>query len=253
MKVFFPSECQSLSGSVSSKCDFDAGSFVQSDFGDELLHFYQPHGGGARHPLPNDARMCNKWPAKRFRGTGFRSTVRCGIFLAPLRNITVDFFALRSRCPIVTWFVVGRSCKSIARTLWTNHCQWVGLLLVRGRCWSSRERYFRDTRVLENLLYYSETEGRSFAVCKEGIEATGGGDPVPAWFDSFCVCGDFCQCNLVGVGASGRPRIHQQPRLASSGQVVCQQQFSSPSISLMFQVQLPVLPDQNSPPKQGLQ
>lgn len=35
----------------------------------------------------------------------------------------------------------------------------------------------------------------------------GGGDPAPAWIDDgHCVCDDFCQCNLVGIDASGRSR-----------------------------------------------
>ena len=45
-----------------------------------------------------------------------------------------------------------RKAESIARTLWTNHCQWADVLVVRGRCWYSNNSYFGCNRVLEHLL-----------------------------------------------------------------------------------------------------
>ena len=51
---------------------------------------------------------------------------------------------------------------------------------------------------------------RPFVVYKEGFsddEGPGGGDPVPSWLDDrYCVRSEFCQCNLVGIAASGSPR-----------------------------------------------
>ena len=50
-------------------------------------------------------------------------------------------------------------------------------------------------------------EERPWVVYKEGNEAIGGGDLVSAWLSQFLVINDLCLCNLVGVEASGRPRI----------------------------------------------
>ena len=97
-----------------------------------------------------------------------------------------------------------RKAKSIARTIWTNHCGWASVLVIRGRCWCSQKNWFRSNCVLENLLWRWCEVGRPFMVYKEGNGETGGGDPVPAWLKGiFCVGDDFCQCNLVGVGLLG--------------------------------------------------
>lgn len=102
-----------------------------------------------------------------------------------------------------------RKVKSIARTLWINYCQWADILIIRGRCWSSLNNFFRSNRVSENLLWHWQDQRRPFVVYKEGNDAIGGGDPIPGWLMScgYCACGDFCKCKLVGVEISGRPRF----------------------------------------------
>ena len=50
--------------------------------------------------------------------------------------------------------------------------------------------------------------GRPFVVYKEGNGEIGGGDPITAWLHcgAYSVSDHLCQCNLVGVDVSGRPR-----------------------------------------------
>ena len=119
------------------------------------------------------------------------------------------------------WFSVGsvsfhsfawptcdvKTAKSIASTIWTTHCGWANSLVVRGRCWFPHKDYFKSNRVFENLLWRWCEMGRPFVVYKKGNSETGGGHPVPAWlnYNSYCVSDNFCQWNLDGVGASGRP------------------------------------------------
>ena len=102
-----------------------------------------------------------------------------------------------------------RRAKPIARAIWTNHCGWASILVVRGRRLRPHNDYFRSSRVLDNLLWRWCVMGRPFVVCKEGNDKIGGGDPVPAWLNGgvHCVSDNFCQCNFVGVDVSGKPRI----------------------------------------------
>ena len=97
-----------------------------------------------------------------------------------------------------------REAKGIVRTLFTNHCNWADVLVVRCRCFSTSKVYFRANRVLENLLWNWSKMGRPYVVYREGREVSGGGDPVPSWLSGECVHQDFCQCNLVvGVAKVG--------------------------------------------------
>ena len=91
-----------------------------------------------------------------------------------------------------------REAKGIVRTLFTNHCNWADVLVVRGRCFSTNKVCFRANRVLENLLWNWSKMGRPYVVYQEGSEISGGRDPVPPWLAGECVYRDFCQCNLVG-------------------------------------------------------
>lgn len=101
----------------------------------------------------------------------------------------------------------AKKAKSIARTLWTNRCQLADVLVVRGCCWCSSRSCFDSNRVFEDLLWHWNDMRRPWVVYKEGSESTGGGDPGPDWMnDGYCVSNYFCQCNFVGVGASGLPR-----------------------------------------------
>ena len=110
-----------------------------------------------------------------------------------LRWCTVDSVAFHS----FTWPRNAKQARSIARTLYTNHCNWADVLIVRGRCFSTNNVCFRSNRVLENLLWNWSKLGRPYVVYREGSEGTGGGDPIPTWLSQECVV-DCCQCNLVG-------------------------------------------------------
>ena len=96
-----------------------------------------------------------------------------------------------------------KEAKGIARTLFTNHCDWADVLIVRGRCFSSNKVCFRANRVLENLLWNWSTMRRPYVVYQEGNEATSVCDPVPLWFTHERVHKDLCQCPLVGPCPQG--------------------------------------------------
>ena len=42
----------------------------------------------------------------------------------------------------------AKECKSIVRALFSNHCRWADILVVRGRCFSSLPGRFSSNRVL---------------------------------------------------------------------------------------------------------
>ena len=44
-----------------------------------------------------------------------------------------------------------KEVEGIARTLFINRCNWVDVLIVRGRCFSSNKVCFRVDRALEHL------------------------------------------------------------------------------------------------------
>ena len=96
-----------------------------------------------------------------------------------------------------------KEAKGIARTLFINHCNWVDVLIVRGRCFSSNKVCFRANRVLEHLFWNWSKMRRPCVVYKEGNGGIGNGDPVPSWFTQECVHKDCCQCNLVGLRHQG--------------------------------------------------
>ena len=97
-----------------------------------------------------------------------------------------------------------------------NHCHWVDLLVVRGRCSCSHKKRFRYNRAFEGLFWHWAEFVRPLVPHKEGNDDgiddvpwwlhIVDGDPVPAWLDSrHCLCNafldPFCQCNLsVGRG-----------------------------------------------------
>ena len=57
-----------------------------------------------------------------------------------------------------------KEAKGIARTLFTNHCNWVDVLIVRGRCSSSNKVWFRASMVLQNLLWNLSNMRRPYVV-----------------------------------------------------------------------------------------
>ena len=87
-----------------------------------------------------------------------------------------------------SWPRNTREAKGIARTLFTNHCKWADVLIVRGRCFSSHKACFRANRALENLLSNWSQLGRPYLVYTEGVGpclslGPGSEDPVPRWLD----------------------------------------------------------------------
>ena len=78
------------------------------------------------------------------------------------------------------WPRKAKEAKPIARTLFTNHCSWAGVLVVRGRCFCSHGSCLAASRALENLLWNWSKTRRPFLVYKEGSADTGGVDLVPA-------------------------------------------------------------------------
>ena len=86
-----------------------------------------------------------------------------------------------------SWPRNTKEATGIARTLFIYHCKWAGVLVVHGRCFGSSGACFRSNRVLDNLLWNWSKTGRPYVACTEGSVGIGGGDPVPAWFDGWCV------------------------------------------------------------------
>ena len=117
-----------------------------------------------------------------------------------LRWRSVDSVAFHS----FAWPRNVKEAKRIARTLYTNHCDWVDVLIVRGRCFCDHSACFRANRVLEHLLWKWSKMRRPYEVYREGAEEHVhsspplGADPVPGWLEHECVYNHFCKCNLVG-------------------------------------------------------
>ena len=102
------------------------------------------------------------------------------------------------------WLRNVGTAKSIVRALFSNHCNWADILIVRGRCFGLLGVCFRATRVLEDLLWIWATMGRPYLVYQEGNNTTLVCDPIPAWLIVECVYKDFCQCHIVGLRLDGR-------------------------------------------------
>ena len=91
-----------------------------------------------------------------------------------------------------------KEAKGIVVTLFINHCDWVDVLIVRGRCFSSSKLSFRADRVLESLLLNWSKMQWPCVVYQEGSGGIVGSDFLPAWLTRECVHKDVCQCRLVG-------------------------------------------------------
>ena len=111
-----------------------------------------------------------------------------------LRWCSIDNVAFHS----FAWPRGVKEAKGIARTLFTNQCNWADVLIVHGRCFSSSKVCFRANRMLEDLLWNWSKMRRPYVVYREGNDGIGDCDPVPAWLAHECVHRDFCQCHLVG-------------------------------------------------------
>ena len=129
-----------------------------------------------------------------------------------LRWCSVDSVAFHS----FVWPKNVKEAKGIARTLFTNHCDWVDVLIVRGRCFSSSKVSFRANRVSDNLLWNWPSMRRPYVVYTEGEHGTRYVDPVPAWLKRECAYPDLCLCHLLGPR---RDDWHRRGSLYSN--VVC--------------------------------
>ena len=97
------------------------------------------------------------------------------------------------------WPRVHRAANVIARTLFTTHGAWAGVLVLRGRCVCSRKSCHASSRLFENILWHLAQTRRQFVVYKEGRAETGVGDPVPVWFGTRSWYDRFCQCISIGM------------------------------------------------------
>ena len=71
------------------------------------------------------------------------------IDICKLRWCSIDSAAFHS----FVWPRNVKEAEGIARTLFTNHCNWAGVLIVRGRYFSSNKFCVRPNRVLEHVLW----------------------------------------------------------------------------------------------------
>ena len=110
------------------------------------------------------------------------------IDIRKLRWCSVDSVAFHS----FVWPRNVKEAKGIVRTLFLNHCNWVDVLIVRGRCFSSYGVCFRANRALENLLWNWFRMQRPYVVYREWYDGIGNGDLVPSWLVKGCVHKDFC-------------------------------------------------------------
>ena len=67
------------------------------------------------------------------------------------------------------WPRETREVRGIARTLFTNHCGWVGVLIVRGRCFGPSKYFLWANRILEKLLWNWASAGRPYMVYNEEV------------------------------------------------------------------------------------
>ena len=116
-----------------------------------------------------------------------------------LRWCSIDSAAFHS----FVWPRNIKEAKGIARTLFTNHCNWVDVLILRCRCFSSNGLCFRANRALEHLPWNWSKMRRPYVVYQDGNEATSDCDLLPAWLAHECVYKGFCQCQLVGLSPHG--------------------------------------------------
>ena len=102
-------------------------------------------------------------------GSTFRPPLpsHCRIVYIDIRKLkwcSVDSVTFHS----FVWPTIVRKAKSIARTLYANHCNWADVLIVRGRCFRSNRVSLRANRVLKNLLWNWSCMRRPYVVHTEG-------------------------------------------------------------------------------------
>ena len=147
-----------------------------------------------------------------------------------------DSVAFRS----FVWPRDSRMAEHIVRTLRGNHCQWVDVFVVRGRCPGIRKNCARPSRILDDQLRSWIEATRPFILHMEGHgDCRGGnglpewaepcgGDPVPGWIDEcycFGKCMDYRQCSLLGRWGFHHPGVlYSVLWTASFGDDMCRDQ-----------------------------
>lgn len=114
------------------------------------------------------------------------------------------------------WPRSGRMAKSIVRAMRTNHCKWMDILAIRGRCFGGRKVCAKSNQILD-FLWSWVCERRPFILYREGHDNHLGpphwaeicsGGPVPDWLNE-CYgedeYDDYCQWNLLGRRGLHRP------------------------------------------------
>ena len=87
--------------------------------------------------------------------------------------------------------------------MYATHCDWVDVLIVRGRCFRSSKISLRANRALENLLWNWSSMRRPYVVFTGGRSGIRYVDPIPAWLERERVYHHLCQCHLLGPRHAG--------------------------------------------------
>ena len=97
-----------------------------------------------------------------------------------------------------TWSRDTKQTRGTARTLFTNHCDWTDVLIVRDPYFNSSKIWFTTNKILDNLLWNWSSAGRSCVVCKEGTKITDDGVHIPDWLEQCYIYKVFYQYHLIG-------------------------------------------------------
>ena len=129
------------------------------------------------------------------------------IWIFPFTTIAASFILTRVSsigvwiCSVVfhsfAWPQDVGKARSIVRTLFVNHCDWVDVSIVRGRCFGRHRNCFRANRALDKLLWNWSEMRRPYVVYMEDNMAISPGDFVPYWFRTYKYR-NLCQCHLLG-------------------------------------------------------
>ena len=122
-----------------------SGSAIRMDDAHHFGKNYHAQECRLNPPLPSHVRMVYI-DARRFRW--------CSVGSAAFHSFA--------------WPRGTREARGIARTLFTNHCGWAGVLIVRGRCFGPIKYCLTANRILVNLLWDGAGAGRPYMVYKEG-------------------------------------------------------------------------------------
>ena len=114
-----------------------------------------------------------------------------------------------------------REAKGIARTLFADHCNWAGVLVVRDRRFSSHNVCFRANRVLEHLLWILSRTNRPYIyiyiyiyihirrAMVQLVEVIQFRRGLRNSVHTKMLYNDVCQCQFVGRSNRGEVRYPQ--------------------------------------------